>query len=303
MIFYNNVDLCGHRGARGLAPEHTLPGYDVALAMGVDTVDMDVGMTKEGILVATHDVALNPNITRDQQGQWVTRQDLYIKNLTLMQLKTYDVGRIKPDTHYARLFPDQKPVDRTPIPTVKEVIQYVKKYTSKRVKFQFEIKTHPQHPEWTFSPEIIAAALVKLIEEEQIVDRAIIQAFDYRCLLAVQKINPDIATAYVTAYEEEKNWYSSDVKIASLWTAGHLLQQYDGSMAKMIKALGGCRWDAEDVQLTPERVKEAHELGLKIGVWSYPEHTGKEFDQAMIEKLMAMGVDSIITDRPDKITR
>ena len=107
-------DLQSHRGTRGLAPENTLPAFERALELGVDTLELDIGITADGVVVISHDPYLNPLIARDAKGEWLegTRGPL-IKNLTLAQLQTYDVGRIKPDSPYAKTFSTQQPHDGT----------------------------------------------------------------------------------------------------------------------------------------------------------------------------------------------
>jgi glycerophosphoryl diester phosphodiesterase len=67
-------DLQGHRGARGLAPENTLPGFATALRIGVDTLELDVGLSRDGVLVISHDQRLNPAITRDAAGSGSSRR-------------------------------------------------------------------------------------------------------------------------------------------------------------------------------------------------------------------------------------
>lgn len=293
------LDLYGHRGARGLSPENTLPAYRTALAVGVDYVDMDVGMTKDAVVVVQHNVALNPDITRDKKGHWIKKNNLFIKNLTFKQLQTYDVGRIKPGTEYSQLFPSQWPVDGTHIPSLKQVIDYVKKVAGNQVGFQIEIKTDPSKPNATVSPKKLATALAQIIEQEGILDRVQVQAFDWRCLLALQKINPNIPTEYLTDKNGEAKMRSKDPKVAGLWTAGRLLKNYDNSIPKMIAALGGQFWGPQDIELTLQRVKAAHQLGLKVVAWTWPKQTGQEIDVPITEQLMTMGVDGIITDRPD----
>jgi len=59
-------DLQGHRGARGLLPENTLPAFERALDLGVTTLELDIAITSDGVLVIHHDPTLNPNITRDE---------------------------------------------------------------------------------------------------------------------------------------------------------------------------------------------------------------------------------------------
>ena len=149
------IQIYAHRAGRGLMPEQTLPAYVAALRLGVDYVDMDIGMTKDGVLVITHDLTLNPDLTRDQNGRWITDR-IPIRSLTLNELRKYDVGRLKPGTQYASYFPHQRPVDRTPIPTLREIVRFVKKIAGDKVGFQLEIKNDPTQAELTASPKEFA---------------------------------------------------------------------------------------------------------------------------------------------------
>ena len=293
-----SAEIYGHRGARGLSPENTIPAYKTAIELGVDYVDMDIGMSRDGVLVVTHDLTLDPVITRDEKGQWITNK-LLVKSLTLAQIKTYDVGRINPQSKYASYFPDQYWLNRIEIPTLQEVIRYVKTHAPSTMKFQIEVKTDPTKKDETVTPEVFAKALITLLEKEGIVLRTEVQAFDYRVLLALQKINPDIKTAYLTAKISAENMKNSNPEIAGLWSAGRLLKDYDYSIPKMIHAMGGKIWGPQDIEVTKENVKEAHQLGLKVVPWTWPENTGSEINTQMIEKLLGLGVDGIITDRPD----
>jgi glycerophosphoryl diester phosphodiesterase len=290
----------GHRGARGLAPENTLPAYEVALAHHVDYVDLDVTMTKDGELVVQHDLTLNPDLTRDEKGRWV-KSSIVVKELTLKQLQTYDVGKINPKTPYASLFKAQKSIDKTPIPTLRDVIRYVKEHADSRVGFQIELKTDPTKPEHSVASDKIVKALAQLIREEDVVSRTKVQAYDWQCLLMLQKLNPAIPTAYITDSEQEKVMRDHNPVIAGQWSAGFLLKNYHNSIPEMIHALGGTYWDAEDTELTSEKIAEAHRLGLKVSAWSWPEKVGKDVDIKLIKKLIAMHVDGIITDRPDVV--
>ena len=107
-------------------------------------------------------------------------------------------------------FLTEHPVDHTAIPTLKQVIEYVKQLSGQQVSFQIEIKTDPEHPDHTFSPRILAQAVAKILKEEGVVGHAVVQAFDYRCLLELQKINPEITTVYLTAQENEPKMRSDD---------------------------------------------------------------------------------------------
>lgn len=289
------IKIYGHRGARGLSPENSLPGYQTALALGVDAIDMDVGMTKDGEIVVTHDYSLNPDITRDAKGEWLQPTNIFIKDLTLKQLRCYDIGRIKPESQYYNLFPAQFPIDKSHIPTLKEVINLVKSHGADNIIFQIEIKTNPELPHYTAAPKDFAEAIAKILREQDILESTEVQAFDYRCLLELQKINPKITTAYLTSdYDKDR-----PEKISNLWHADYKLADYGHSIPRMIKILGGKIWGAEDTELTPALVAEAHDLGLKVVPWNWPEKAKTEFNLAAVTHLIDMQVDGIITDRPD----
>lgn len=293
------LDLYGHRGARGLLPENTLPAYRAAMAIGVDYLDMDVGMTREGVLVVVHDLALDPDITRDPEGHWLTDHHHYIHDMSLSEIKRYDVGAIKPGSHYAMLFPDQRAIPGTRIPTLEEVIDYAEKASHHQIKYQIEMKTDPLRAERSASPEVMAARLAALLMQKHLVDRVEVQAFDFRCLRALQAINPRIKTAYLTE-ASNRLMYAKDPKVAGTWTAGWQLSQFQHSVPRLVKAMGGACWDPEQDTLTHSALEEAHRLGLRVVVWE--EVSKKPPPQVFwIERMIHWGVDGIITDRPDVV--
>ena len=138
-----NLDLQGHRGARGHAPENTLPGFERALAIGVDTLELDVGVTRDGVVVIHHDRRLNPDVARGPDGKWVTAPAPTIHSLSFHELQAYDVGRIRPGSEYAQRFPHQKPIDGTRIPRLEELFAAVK---HTKVRFNIETKLVPEAP-------------------------------------------------------------------------------------------------------------------------------------------------------------
>ena len=111
------VDIIGHRGAAGLAPENTLSAFKRACEIGVDAIELDALLTADGKIVVHHDYTLKPESTRTPDGKWLNRPGPLIKELTLANLKTYDVGRLKPNTGYSHRYPEQQPVDGERIPT------------------------------------------------------------------------------------------------------------------------------------------------------------------------------------------
>ena len=322
------VEVYAHRGARAFAPENTIPAYKTGLRIGTNWMDCDIGVTKDGEVIISHDIWLNPDIVR-KDGAFLAPskgelakgvppeklteflQPYLIKNLTLAEIKKLDVGRLNPTSPYAKFFPDQLPVDGTHMPTLREAIRFFNKETGGKVGFQIEIKTDPEHPDWTVSPDKFAAALYKVMKEEGIIDNAEIQAFDWSCLFALQKLDKNIRTAYLTEWDNEPidpklpdyvdSFYHPDPKVAGLWTGNKLVKDYHNSIPQMVKALGGTNWEPEDAELTKEALDEAHHLGLKVCTWTWPEHIGTTFDAKLIEKIIDWGVDGIITDDPGRL--
>ncbi len=158
-------DLQGHRGARGLAPENTLAGFETALAIGVTTLELDLGMTKDGVVVVSHDSRLNPDHTRGPDGQFLAAQGPPIRSLTLAELKRYDVGRLKPGTSYAATFAGQRAVDGATIPTLAEVFELVRRTKADHVRFNIETKLTPTSGADTPDPETFAGAVAAAVRE------------------------------------------------------------------------------------------------------------------------------------------
>ena len=136
-------DLQGHRGARGLAPENTLPSFQVALDLGVDTIECDMAITRDGVVVIHHDLQLNPDTTRGPDGKWLDKPGPLIRELSFEELQQYDVGRIRPGSEYARTFAQQKPVDGARIPRLSDLFDLVKRSGNTRVNFDCETKVSP----------------------------------------------------------------------------------------------------------------------------------------------------------------
>ena len=281
-------DLQGHRGTRGNAPENTLPAFERALAIGVDTLELDVGLTADGVVVVSHDPFLNPAIARDASGEWLpgSRGPL-IKSLTLAQLRTYDVGRIRPGTAYASSFATQEARDGTRVPTLAELFALVKARQAD-VRFNIETKVFPNRPEDTVEPEVLTRALLAVIREAGMQQRVSIQSFDWRTLQLVQKIAPAIPTVYLTTQSA-----TSDSAKDPAWTAGLRFDEH-GSVPRMVKAAGGAAWSPNGPALTEALVREAHALGLQVIPWTIN-------NPADMERYIAWGVDGLITDYPDRL--
>ncbi len=285
------LDLQGHRGARGLLPENTLPSFQRALELGVTTLELDIAVTRDGVLVISHDPALNPDLTRDAAGRFLEQRGPVINTLTWEQLQTYDVGRIKPGTDYARQFPDQAPIDGARIPRLADLFDLVKRSGDNTVRFAIETKLRPDKPDETPLPEAFARAVVEEIRKAGLAARSQILSFDWRSLQVVQKIAPEIETVYLTAQQRWLDNVGAGRPEGSRWTAGFQHRDH-GSVPKMIKAAGGSHWSVYFGDLSPELAKEAQALGLKVLAWTLN-------DPAVMARMIDYGVDGLITDRPD----
>jgi glycerophosphoryl diester phosphodiesterase len=283
-------DLEAHRGGRALLPENTLPAFANALTMGVDTLELDVGVTADGEVVVSHERGLNPDLARGANGAYVTPPGTPFVKLGFADVRTYDVGQIRPDSAYAKQFPDQRAVPGTRIPTLKELFALVRKSGNERVRFNIETKIDPDHPDESLEPQAFVAKLLGVIADEKFSDRVMIQSFDWRTLLLVQQQAPAIPTAYLTLQRGSAPTIALDK--ASSWTAGYSPADHGGSLPRTIKAAGGAVWSPYFGDVTAALVTEAHTLGLRVVVWT----VNKPDDMA---RMIEIGVDGIISDRPD----
>jgi glycerophosphoryl diester phosphodiesterase len=288
------LDIQGHRGARGLLPENTLPAFARALEIGVTTLELDCGLTKDGVAVIAHDRALNPDLTRDASGRWLAGVGPAIRDLTYDELRQYDVGRIRPGTQYAARFARQQALDATRIPKLADLFALVREQGNERVRFNIETKLSPLAAAETAAPEVLARALIDAVRQAGMEKRATIQSFDWRTLQVVQKEAPAIPTAYLTTVHGSP--YNVTPGSLSPWTAGFQVSDHGGSIPRTVKAAGGAIWSPAHSELTQKQVREAQALDLKVVPWT----VNSEPD---MKRLIEWGVDGIISDYPDLLKK
>jgi glycerophosphoryl diester phosphodiesterase len=284
-------DLQGHRGARGLMPENTLPGFRKALELGVDTIECDMAITRDGVVVIHHDLQLNPDITRGPEGQWLDKPGPPISTLSFDELQRYDVGRLKPGSEYAKAFPDQQPVDGTRIPRLADLFDLVKRSGNTRVGFDCETKLSPLERGVTLTPEAFARRVIDEVRAAGMQQRMTIQSFDWSSLQVVQREAPEMRTMYLTS---PRTLAPAADGTPSPWLAGFAPAAHGGSVPRAVHAAGGRIWAPNQTFLTPALLAEARALGLTVIPWTVN-------DPAMMVKLLDMGVDGIISDRPDLV--
>ncbi len=284
-------DLQGHRGARGLAPENTLPAFAKALSIGVSTLELDTGVTSDGVVVVTHNPNLEPDLTRDSSGNWLESK-LLIRSLTLDQLKKFDVGKYRPGSRSASRFPKQTGMDNISVPALQQVFELANRAGNTAVRFNIETKINPTKPDDTVDAETFAKALIAEINKAGLANRVSIQSFDWRTLQISQSITPEIETVYLSAQQQ---WMDT-IAGGDDWTAGFTASDHDNSVPNMIKAAGGKVWSPfyGDLSGDGKMIKQAHALGLTVIPWTIN-------DPAIMNKLMDLNVDGIITDYPDML--
>ncbi len=215
-----------------------------------------------------------------------------LKSLSVAELKTYDVGRVNPHSYYAKRYPDQMPADNQRIPTLAEVIRFIKSKPNPSIQIWIEIKTSPEKPKVSGDPEAVVGAVLTVLHKENFIRRTKILSFDWRALRYVQKMNATIPTVYLSRVGTRLNNIKPGQPGPSPWMAGIDIDDFNGSIPLAIKAAGGRVWAPFYKYVTPKNLKTAHDLGMKVFVWT-PD---RERD---MDALIKIGVDGIITNRPD----
>lgn len=246
------IQVHGHRGARAIRPENTLPAFEYAIAAGVDALELDMAVTRDNVVVVSHDPFLEPPVCSGPQPKAMIRE------LTLAQVKQWDCGA-KQNPAYPR----QQAVPGTRMPTLEEVFALAPKG---RFDFNIETKSSPQHPEYTPPPEEFARMVLDQVRKHHLEARVILQSFDFRTLLAMKKLAPEIRRSAL----------------------------YEGAARDFVQIAkeAGAQIVSPNIRLvTPEQVAAAHAAGLQVVPWT--ANTPQEWD-----RLIAAKVDAIISDDP-----
>jgi glycerophosphoryl diester phosphodiesterase len=182
-------------------------------------------------------------------------------------------------------------VDGARLPALAELFALVKRAGDPKLRLALETKINPLAPDDTAAPEPFARALVAAVRDAGLATRTSILSFDWRTLQTIQREAPEIPTVYLTA---RQRWLDNVGRgPATPWTAGFALADH-GSVPKMIRAAGGKVWSSFHGDLDAAQVKEAQALGLQVLAWTVNE-------PAQIEAMLDLGVDGIVSDRPDRV--
>jgi len=188
--------------------------------------------------------------------------------------------------------PRQKAVADIRIPTLSDLIGLIRKAGNGTVRLNVETKLSPLAADETAAPEPFAEALVAALRAEGFAARATIQSFDWRTLQAAQRMAPEIPTAYLTLERGRSDNIQRGQPGPSPWTAGFDVDDFGGSVPRLVQAAGGRIWSPYFGDLDKKALDDAHALGQRVVPWT----VNKEAD---MERLIDMGVDGLISDYPD----
>lgn len=285
-------DLQGHRGARGLWPENTLGGFARALSLGVSALELDCGVTRDGVVVVSHDPELNPDCTRNARGEFLASPGPPICGLTYAQLEPYDVGRLRPGSAYAARFPDQTPLDGEHIPRLADALTLVRTRGRGQVRLAIEIKTFPEEPQRTVGPQEFVEAVRLDLERTGTASLVSIMAFDWRVLSEVKRLMPEVPATALTEQQPGEDTVRLGSRHPSPWLGGLDPEQFGRSVPHLVKATGASAWGPDYLDLDAQLIESAHALGLRVVPWT----VNKMED---MQRLIDLGVDGLTTDRPD----
>jgi glycerophosphoryl diester phosphodiesterase len=266
----------GHRGARAWRPENTIPAFQFAIDHGVDVLELDLAVTKDNVLVVSHNPTLAPNsfpgerICKGPQLAPMTP----IHTMTLAEVRQYDCGSVA-----LAAFPNQVAVPGTKVATFDEVLDLAKGTPANdRIQFNVETKSFPNHPELTPPPAEFVALIVAAIKQHNVDPaRIILQSFDWRTLAEMRKQWPAIRLSALVGA----------VKYDAMM--GHTDPTKD--FAAIAKLTGAEIISPDWSLVTPEQVAAAHQAGAQVA--PYTPNTPEAW-----QKLADAGVDAIITDDP-----
>jgi glycerophosphoryl diester phosphodiesterase len=227
--FAQNIQVQGHRGARAMRPENTLPAFEYAIAQGVDALELDMAVTKDGVLVVSHDPELRAPVCTGPRDRAV------IHELTLAEVRQWDCG-----AKQNPLFTTQQPVPGTRMPTLDEVFALAPKG---KFLFNIETKIFPQRPEVAPSPVEFAKLVLAAIRKHRLESRVVLQSFDFRTLHAMKELAPEI-------------------KLSALYSGA------PRSFVEIGREAGAQIVSPEYHLVTPEQVKAAHAAGLEVLPWT-----------------------------------
>jgi glycerophosphoryl diester phosphodiesterase len=251
-----------HRGGAQLRPENTLPAFADCLARGCDGAELDVQLTHDGVAVVHHDARLMADVAF-KDGVWLKKPGPRLKDLSLEELRQFDVGSSRPASDYALGHPLLKPL-KAVVPTLEEVVRLAAG-AERRFLLFVELKCGSADGA---EPDVLADAAFEVIKAEAFLDNVVFVGFDWRALARIRQRAPTAQCWFTTDKLESKAHAAIDI----------------------IAGAGGQGWFANLADAEPANIAYARSCGLKIGAWT----VNRQDDMRRLMELNA-----ICTDRPD----
>lgn len=264
-------DIQGHRGARGLRPENSIPAFIMAIDSGVTTLELDVAITKDKQVVVSHEPWMSASICMDSTGSAINEKEekkFNIYQMTYEQVQLFDCGSIGNPK-----FPQQEKL-KTSKPLLRDVIvaveNHIKSYATYEVDYNIEIKSSPESDK-KFHPTIeeYSDLVYQLVDEYIPLERVVIQSFDFRVLKYWHQKYPGIRLAALV-----ENKKSIDENLADLGFKPSTYSPYFRLLDR-------------------DKVKYLHQQRIRVVPWTVNEISD-------MLSLKGMGVDGLITDYPDR---
>lgn len=267
-------DIQGHRGCRGLFPENTIPAMLHALELGVTTLEMDAVITKDSMVILSHEPFFNHEIATKPNGDPVKEEEEKGLNIYLMNyadVQKFDIGLLP----HPR-FPEQEKMAVVK-PLLSDVFAAVSKWCAENNKplpfFNIETKSLPgsdnaYHP----APAQFVDLLMQVIHDAGMEKQTNLQSFDFRTLIYARKAWPEVRLAALVEPDD------TGTLETHLETLGFVPEIYSPAWELVNEAL----------------VQACKQKGMLLIPWTVN-------DTATATRLKALGVDGLITDYPDRV--
>lgn len=268
----NYYDAQFHRGGRDARAENTMYSYFHSIEQGATTIEGDVQMTKDGVLVMSHNPVLNPDITKDKNGNYITK-DIDIRTSTYDELKQYNVGYINPSTEYYAKHGTTQVTCDAKIPRLEDLLQLIQISGNKTIKISIETKLFPDPDTGKYHKNNVDAKemtnkINELIKKYDMEDRTILQSFDWSSLVEMKNINPKIKTSALYSEEPAEDtgrgtlWKS--VQQASPWLAGANIHYFNDDVVECAHSFGFDILSPQYNEITKAEIDKAHSFGMLV---------------------------------------
>ena len=262
-----DYDLQGHRGARGLLPENSIPGFLLAADLGVDTIEMDVVVAADSQIVVSHEPWMSSEICSHPDGTPVTEEEA--RSLNLYTMSYEEIAAVDCGSRGNPRFPDQEP-RAVQKPLLSEALRAIENHSERTLQYNIEIKSK-EDGDGVFHPDVdtFAELLYEVLAEQDLLNQVTIQSFDPRSLEAVRRIDSQVTLAFLVSNELGLE--------ANMDRLSFIPQAYSPNHNLVDRSL----------------IDSVHGLGMAIVPWTVN-------DSDRMKELLYLGVDALITDYPDR---